>query len=137
MLSIKADQAMTYSIVKSIETMLNRYIRRHSYGKYFHVTFLDTSTFNRKDFGDEMLKAATYGMPTLSYYVASQGILQDDMDALNYLEDHILDLKSRFVPLRSSATMSSDNESSEGGRPQSDIGDLSDDGEISRERGET
>ena len=138
LLSIKADQAMTYSVVKSIETMLNRYIRRHTFGKYFRVSFLDTSTFNRKEFGDEMLKAATYGMPTLSYYAASQGILQDDMDALNYLEDTVLDLKSRFVPLRSSSTMSADDADSdtgsEGGRRQSDIGELTDEGENSREK---
>lgn len=134
LLSIKADQAFTYSIVKSIECMLNRFVHRHGYGKYFNVTFLDCSPFNRKEVGDAYLKAAQYGLPTLSYYAASQGVSQDALDCLNFLEDTVLKLKTRFVPLQSSATLSSaDNEA---GRPKSDIGDLSDSGEDTRERDE-
>lgn len=138
LLSIKADQCITYSVVKSIECMVNRFIHRHGYGKYFKVTFLDCSPYNRKEYGDAMLKAATYGLPTLSYYAASQGLSQDDLDGMNYLEDTVLDLKERLVPLRSSATQSSSDVDSTGeaGRPQSDIGDLSDEGERTRERGE-
>ena len=127
---------MTYSIVKSIESMVNRFIHHHGYGKYFKVTFIDSSIFTRKEVGDAYLKAATYGLPTLSYYMASQGISQDELDCMNYLEDTVLDLKSRLEPLRSSATMSADEES-EGGRPESDIGDLSDEGENTRERDES
>lgn len=146
LLSIKADQQMTYSVVKSLECMLNRFIRRHSYGKYFRVSFLDVSIFTRKEVGDAYLRAATYGLPTLSYYMASQGISQDEIDCLNFLEDGVLELKERLKPLLSSATMSSGSGTSTGttdpndpdrgpGRPQSDIGDLSDEGERSRERG--
>ena len=138
LLSIKADQAITYSIVKSIECMVNRFVHRHGYGKYFKVTFLDCSIFNRKEAGDAYLKAATYGLPTLSYYAASQGLAQDDLDGMNYLEDVVLDLKSRLVPLRSSATMgSSDVDTSEnGGRPKSDLSELTDAGEQTQERDE-
>ena len=135
LLSIKADQELTYSIVKSIESMVNRFVHRHSYGRYFKVTFLDCSVFNRKEYGDAMLKAATYGLPTLSYYAASQGLSQDDLDGLNYLEDTVLGLKERLVPLQSSNTQSSEG-NEEGGRPESDIEDLTDSGDQSRERGE-
>lgn len=143
MLSIKADQAMTYSIVKSIECMVNRFIHRHGYGKYFKVTFLDCSPFNRKEVGDAYLKACQYGLPFLSMYAASQGMSQDELDCMNFLEDDVLNLKLRFVPLQSSATMSSDGISGSGtdgdstgeaGRPQSEIGDLTDEGEQSREQ---
>lgn len=138
-LSIKADQSMTYSIVKSIECVLNRFIHAHGYGKYFKVTFLDCSPYNRKELGDAYLKACQYGMPMVSFYCASQGLLQDEMDCMNFLEDDVLDIKSRFDPLQSSATQSSDTtgDSSEGGRPESEIGELTDEGEVSRERGET
>lgn len=136
LLSIKADQAITYSIVKSLECMLNRFVRRHSYGRYFKVTFLDVSIFNRKEVGDAMLKAATYGLPTLSYYAASQGLAQDDLDNMNYLEDVVLNLKERLKPLKSSATMSTSDGDGEVGRPKSDIGELTDAGEISQERDE-
>jgi len=139
LLSIKADQALTYSIVKNIECMLNRFIHRRSYGKNFRVTFLDCSIFTRKEVGDAYLKAATYGLPTLSYYAASQGLMQDDLDGMNFLEDGVLRLKERLIPLKSSSTMSSSGDESgtgEPGRPKSDIGDLTDEGERSQERDE-
>lgn len=134
LLSIKADQAITYSIVKSIEGMVNRFIHHHSYGKYFKATFLDCSMYNRDEMSKAYLQAAQYGMPTVSYYLACNGICQDEMDGLNFLEDQVLDIKSRFKPLQNSATLSADDTSA--GRPESDIGDLSDNGETSRERDE-
>lgn len=140
LLSIKADQAMTYGIVKSLETMLNRFIHRHGFGKYFKVTFLDCSPFNRKEVGDAYLKACQFGLPYISYYAASQGMSQDEVDCMNFLEDEVLGYKQRFRPLQSSSTQSSapDSESDgEAGRSESEIGDLSDNGEVSRERDET
>lgn len=131
-LSIKVDQALTYSIVKSIESVLNRFIRRHSYGKYFKMTFLDVSPFNRKEMSDAYLKAFTYGAPTISYYCAANGIGQDEMDCLMFLEDEVLQLKDRFRPPANSAQISSeDNEGA--GRPKKDIDDLSDEGEAWQE----
>lgn len=136
LLSIKADQELTYSIVKSIEAMLNRFIHRHGYGKYFRVTILDCSIFTRKEVGDAYLKSAAYGFPVLSYYAASQGISQSELDCLNLLEDRVLNLKERLRPLLNSATMPSDSIDGEAGRPESDIGELTDAGEQTRERGE-
>lgn len=137
LLSIKADQALTYSIVKSMESVINRFIHRHSFGKYYKVTFLDTSPFNRKESGDAYLKACQFGMPMVSYYCASQGLLQDEMDGMNFLEDTVLGIKNRFQPLQSSATQSSNSDGDgEAGRPKSDIENLSDAGEQTREDGE-
>lgn len=52
LLSIKSDQALTYGIVKSIESVVNRFIHSLSYGKNFKVTFLDVSPWNRSEMGD-------------------------------------------------------------------------------------
>lgn len=129
LLSIKADQAITYGIVKSIEQMVNRFLWSYSYGKNFRVTFLDVSTFNRKEAGDAYLKACQYGIPMISYYAASQGLQQADMDTMNFLEQDVLNLTERFKPLQSSATLSSNDV----GAPKKDIGELSDNGESARE----
>lgn len=139
LLSIKADQALTFSIVKSIECMLNRFVHRHGYGKYFKVTFLDCSPFNRKELGDAYLKACQFGLPMVSYYCASQGLMQDEMDCMNFLEDEVLGIKQRFKPLQSSSTLSSGStgdSTGEAGRPENDIGELTDAGEQSREEDE-
>ena len=134
LLSIKADQAMTFGIVKSIEGVLNRFIHAQSYGKNFKVTFLDCSPFNRKEMGDAYLKACQFGIPMVSYYCASQGLAQDEMDCMNFLEDDVLGIKGRFIPLQSSSTQTSDSSSSgDAGRTEKDIDELSEAGEQTRE----
>ena len=139
-LSIKADQAITYGIVKSIEDMVNRFIQAQSYGKNFKVTFLDCSIYNRKEVGEQYLKAAQFGLPTIMLYSASQGLGQAEFDAMNFLENDVLKLKEVLIPLKSSTTISSDNGSEpptdEGGRPPKEAEDLTDSGEQSREDGD-
>ena len=132
---IKADQAITFGIVKSIEDAVNRFIQSQSYGKNFKVTFLDCSPFNRKEMGDMYLKACQYGVPMVSYYCASQGLSQSEMDCMNFLENDVLDIKSTFIPLQSSATQSSEGNGSteDGGAPQKEIDELSPSGEQNRE----
>lgn len=137
-LSIKADQAITYGIVKSIEDVVNRYIQAQSFGKNFKVTFLDCSPFNRKELADSYLKACQYGIPMISYYAASQGLSQSELDCMSFLENDVLGLTTMFKPLQSSATQStSSNESKgatdEGGAPEKEIEDLSESGEQHRE----
>lgn len=130
-LSIKADQALTFGIVKSIESVLNRFIRSQSYGKNFKVTFLDCSPFNRKQCGEAYLKACQLGIPMVSYYCASQGLGQDEMDCMNFLEDDVLEIKGRFIPLKSSSTQSASD--GEPGRTPKDSDELTEAGEQTRE----
>lgn len=141
-LSIKVDQMITYGIVKNIEDVINRFVQSQGYGKNFKVTFLNCSQFNQKELGDAYLKAASYGMPTISAYAATQGISQLELDNMSFLENDVLELHTLFKPLRNSSQMSgSDSEDSgedtetnpDGGRPESEDTELSDSGEQSRE----
>lgn len=141
LLSIKADQAITFGIVKSIEDVVNRFIQAQSYGKNFKVTFLDCSPFNRKEMGDMYLKACQYGLPFISMYAASQGMSQSEVDCMSFLENDVLNLTERFVPLQSSSTQSAASSDGNGatdecGAPTKDVGDLTDSGEQSREDGD-
>lgn len=137
LLSIKADQAITFGIVKSIEDVVNRYIQYQNFGKNFRVTFLDCSPYNRKEVGDQYLKAAQYGLPTVMMYAASQGLGQAEFDSMNFLENDVLKLKEKLIPLKSSTQTPADDitdgTTEEGGRPQKDIGELSESGEQNRE----
>lgn len=130
-LSIKADQAITYGIVKNIQDAVNRILQAQSFGKNFKVNFLDVSPFNRKEAGDAYLKAASYGMPTISAYAASQGINQAELDSMSFLEGTVLGLQDLFRPVQSSSQMSSSDLDSkaatdEGGAPTKEIGEVSD-----------
>ncbi len=140
LLSIKADQAMTFDLIKHIEDALNRLIQSISYGKNFKLVFLDCSPFNRKECGDAYLKACQFGAPMIGYYCASQGLSQDDMDGLNFLEHDVLDLTSKFVPLQSSTQMRKDSNkagsndpNAQTGAPQKEIGEGSDSREANSE----
>lgn len=140
-LSIKVDQAITFGIVKSIEDAVNRFLQAQSYGKNFKVTFLDCSPFNRKEVGEAYLKAAQYGMPTISMYAASQGLSQAELDSMSFLENEVLGLTEMFRPLQSSSTLSSkdakadegDGATEEGGAPEKEIDELTEAGEQTRE----
>ena len=138
LLSIKNDQMITYGIVKSIGDMLNRYLHAQNYGRYFNVTFLDCSPYNRKELGDQYIKGMQYGLPLISAYAATQGLAQDDLDNMSFLENDVLKLADHFKPLQSAATMSgsSDSDSDGPGRPMSDDEDLTDSGENGREHGD-
>ena len=116
--------------------MVNRFIQAQGYGKYFKVTFIDSSPFNRKEVGDQYIKAAQYGLPTVMMYGASQGLGQSEFDTMNFLENTVLNLKENLIPLSSSNTMSSSNSEAptdEGGRPAKDASELTDSGEQSSE----
>lgn len=140
LLSIKADQSITYGIVKSIEDAINRFIQSQGYGKNFKINFLDVSPFNRKEVGDAYLKAASYGIPSISAYCASQGIGQAELDGMSFLEGTILELPKLFKPIMSSTQMSntgSDLESKaatdEGGAPTKEVGEITESGEQNQE----
>lgn len=137
-LSIKVDQALTFGVVKSIQDMVNRLIQAEPYGKNFKVEFLDVSPFNRKEAGDAYLKACQYGIPMISYYCASQGLGQTEMDSMSFLETEVLGLQKMFKPLINSSNASAEEEllSNTGGAPRKDDTELTETGEETRELGE-
>jgi len=127
--SIKADQALTYAVVKSFEDAINRMLHMQSFGKNFKITFIDSSPWNRDNMADQYLKAASYGIPTVSAYCATMGLDPEDAEAISFMENEMLNLHARLKPLQSGNSMSGDKESA--GRPKQDT--LSDAGETSRE----
>lgn len=144
LLSIKADQAITYGIVLSITDALNRYLASRPYAEFFRLNILDISPFNRKEASDSYLKACQFGIPMISYYCAASGLDQMAMDAMSYLEGTVLNLPERFKPLLSSTQMSSNSTSSstksvtsdsngEPGAPEKGLGEVSDQREANKE----
>lgn len=140
LLSIKADQEITYAIVKSIRDVINRYIQAQNYGKNWRINILNISEYNKKEMGDAYLKAATYGLPTICAYAASQGIGQAELDSMSFLETKVLKLQDMFKPIVSSTQMSNtaaDPESKaatdEGGAPTKGLGEISESGEQNQE----
>lgn len=140
LLSIKADQEITYSIVKSIRDVINRFVQAQSYGKNFRVNILNVSVYNQKEVGDAYLKSATYGLPTVCAYAATYGIGQAELDSMSFLETRVLELQKIFKPIVSSTQMSntttnieSEAATDEGGAPRKGLGEISESGEQNQE----
>ena len=95
----------------------------------FEVSILDSNVFNRKDVFDRYLKAAQSGAPTKRAMIAALGMTPNAANNGLLLENSILEWDTKWTPLKSSFTQSSD---SEVGRPASDVVDEG--GEVSRER---
>ena len=141
LLAIKNDQAITYGVVKSIGDAVNRLIQSYNYGKNFRVEMLNISCYNQKEMGEAYLKAASFGLPTISAYAASQGIGQSELDTMSFLETTVLGLQDMFRQIQSSSQMNSDDvdgkgATDEGGAPKKDDNELTETGEETREKGD-
>ena len=86
------------------------------------------------------MKAAQYGLPTVSMYCASQGLGQAELDSMNFLENDVLEIKMLFEPLKSSFTQSTSSSkvgskgaTDEGGAPEKDDEELTESGIQNRE----
>lgn len=129
--AIKSDTEFSIcTLLPQVEGWINRImpnvVTDPSYIKFFHCGRL-----TREDFRKELLENAQYGLPTKTAIMTLSGIDELRTLSLNHLEENILHLSDRFdSPLSSSFTTAK----SEVGRPTSDDGDLTDDGEASREK---
>lgn len=127
-LSVISDQEMTYEVLKSIGTALNRIIKFQTFGKHFRIHFINCSAYNREDLSKVYKESATLGLPTVMLYAAASGMSPSVFIGMLSLENDILKIKDKLEPLKSSY-----NVSGEVGRPKSDVKDEA--GEITENAG--
>ena len=84
---------------------------------------------------DVYAKAGNSGLPVKNAMAACLGYTPYEAMAMSVLENDVLQMRDTMFsqPLKSASTMSSDTESSEGGRPLMNEDDLSEGGIIARE----
>ena len=93
-----------FSFMKQIERNINLFLKQLSGTQKFKITFIDASIYNKNDNFNQALKAAQYGLPTISQLFALLGYEPYDLQSMNFLEDEILKLKEKLIPLSSSFT---------------------------------
>lgn len=102
------------------------------------VRFMPISVYTKADYREQLLSSGQYGLPTKLAINTLNGFNEKDTLSLNYVEEELLHLSDKLVPLNSSYTQSGNDDgytSEVGqGRPQVDEGDLSESGERSRAR---
>ena len=116
--STKLDESQIFALNRQIETWVTRKFTYKFKGN-FRCSFIDVTQLSIENVADRLLKAATYGVPTVAHYCAVLGISQGDMIALNYLQNDVLDIQNSFIPLSSSNTQGSIQDR-QAGRPETD-----------------
>ena len=114
--SIKLDESKLFSLNRQLETWVTRKFIYNFKGN-FRCQFIDITELSKAEVTEQYRTAATYGIPSVIHYCASLGINQVDMMALNYLQNDILEISTKFIPLSSSNTQSGMAGDDEGGRP--------------------
>ena len=117
--SIQNDMALILDIeeqfVNWITYQVNlRYSENSKY--YFEVSLLPISHYNRDKMLELYLKTAQFGYSKILVGIAS-GMKQSSLIDMMELENDILTLHDKMIPLQSSHTAANDS-NSEGGRPQ-------------------
>lgn len=112
--SIHSDEAVCFRILRQFERWCNRRLKQISGTQKFQVSFLDVTRFNYKQMNDLYLKMGQYGRPVRQAIDATMSYTPGMTAGLAYLENEILELHTKEIPLQSSNTMSSDDV---GGRP--------------------
>jgi len=121
--SLNNDLALMMILVSKFERWVGRIINAECANTAisFRYTILPITWYNQKDKITEYLKMATVGYSFLLPALA-QGFSQKDLSNLKDLENDVLKLADKMIPLQSSFTASSKKEDSkapteEGGRP--------------------
>lgn len=112
--AIAIDEATMFKILRQFERWINRKLKDENKKINFKVAFLNITEFSRKDVIDKYKDASTLGLPVKRHYCASLGLSPSDVLNSMFLENDILGITDKFIPLSSSYTQSSDNK---GGNP--------------------
>lgn len=129
LMSIKTDEEIVFSLLTQIERWINRYLKFQFSDLMFNVDILDVTHFNQQEMYKMYLEVAQYGLPTKNHLSATIGLAPIETMNMAYLENDILELHEKFIPLQSSHTMSGDelvNQGKSDGRPEKDSKDISD-----------
>lgn len=114
--AIMADEAKAFLILNQFQRWVNIYLSNFFEKKLFSVDFLRISHFNRDEFVKNATEAATYGLGSKAVINAALGNPPSSLYMESFLENEILGLQDKLIPLSSSHTKSGDDK---GGRPKS------------------
>ena len=123
--AIKADTELAISmLLPQTQGWVNRFLS-YQVSTPAKVKFFEVSVYTKDAFRKSMLESAQYGLPTKLAYNTLNGFSERDTLALNFLEEEVLKVSEKFVPLQSSYTQSGTEETA--GRPvEDDAGDTAD-----------
>jgi hypothetical protein len=133
-MSMLSDALMaTKGIMQQAAAFVNERIQMEYPNSMAYIKFIEVTTYTRDDRLAHIEKAASLGLPVKQEYMTLLGYDALETMASDWLETKLGMSTERFIhPLVSSHTQSAS--SSTGGAPTKDDGELTDDGEASRDK---
>lgn len=128
--SITTDEQIVFLCLQQFERWINRKLKYINKTYKFRVKFLETTRFNVDTVREGLLKSAQYGMPVKSALAATLGLTPSSLMNMTFLENTVLDLPNKLIPLSSSHVQSG---KSSKGAPTKKEDELSESGEKTRE----
>lgn len=126
LMSIKTDEEIVFGVLTQIERWLNRYLKFEFSDLMFNVSILHVTVFNRQEMYKMYVEAGTFGLPVKNHLCATIGLSPIETMNMAYLENDILELHTKFIPLISSHTMPAETLIDGEGRPKKDSDEVSD-----------
>ncbi|MEE1301717.1 MAG: hypothetical protein UHD64_02950 [Bacteroidales bacterium] len=133
-MSMLADAMMaTKGIMKQVEAFVNERIQMEYSNSVAYIKFIDVTTYTKDDRIAQVKDAASLGLPVKQEYMTLLGYDPLEAIASDWLETKLEMSVNRFIhPLVSSHTQSGSSDT--GGAPQKDNGELTDEGEETKEQ---
>ena len=134
-MSMLADAMMaTKGLMPQIEAFINERIQMEYANSAAYIKFIDVTAYTRDDRIAQIEKAANAGLPVKQEYMALLGYNPLEAFSADWLETKLGLSVTRFVnPLVSSHTQSG-SPSNDGGAPQKDDGELTDEGAETKDK---
>lgn len=134
-MSMLADAMMaTKGLMPQIEAFINERIQMEYANSAAYIKFIDVTAYTRDDRIAQIEKAANAGLPVKQEYMALLGYNPLEAISADWLETKLGLSVTRFVnPLVSSHTQSG-SPSNDGGAPQKDDGELTDEGAETKDK---
>lgn len=127
LMSIKTDEEIVFAVLTQIQRWINRYLKNEFKDLMFNINLLHVTEYNKQEVFKMYLEAGQFGVPVKSHVCAVVGL--DPIETMNmaYLENDLLEMHDKFIPMMSSHTMGAEGlAGAEDGRPKKDAKDVSD-----------
>lgn len=128
--SILVDENVVFKVLRQFERWVNKKLKDENKGIKFRTEFLDITKFSKSDYIRELKEGASLGLPVKHKYAAALGLSPSSILHMEFLENEVLNIVDKWKPLSSSYTQSYN----EGGRPEIDEGNLTENGQQARDR---
>lgn len=130
--AIKADTELAISMMlPQIQGWTNMFLQWHL-SNPCSVIFHEVSSYTKEEFKKSLYQDFQFGLPLKLTLNAFNGFSEMQTLAMNFLEVECLELHDKFIPPKSANTQSGSSDT--GGAPTKDAGEITDDGEASKDK---